>query len=96
MTSIPLETSKQLLVDDAIRAYVDWREECRAVWDAYRGWGAAKATDGALAFAVYTAALDREQQASDVYADMIRRVGDSVTADREHGTALAASGKHHQ
>ena len=96
MTSIPIETGKQVLVDDAIRAYVDWREECRAVWDAYQGWGAAGATDAALAFAVYTAALDREQQASDVYADMIRRVGDSVTADREPGAALAASGKHHQ
>jgi hypothetical protein len=98
MTSIPLGTKRQRkrLVDEAMQAYVDWREECIAVWDAYGCWAAAGGTDAALAFVAYTAALDREERASEIYADLIRRVGDLVMAHREPATDLAASERRQQ
>jgi hypothetical protein len=66
------------VVDAMIQAYVDWREESSAVWDAYTRWSSVPSTDAGLAYAAYRAALDRERQAADVYADLIRRVGDVV------------------
>jgi hypothetical protein len=43
------------LVDEAADAYVDWREECLAVWDAYGRWTGAPTVDARLAFAAYKA-----------------------------------------
>jgi hypothetical protein len=92
MTSISRGTTwhRKRLVDEAMQAYVDWREECLAVWVAYSSWEAAETSDAPLAFVAYTAALDREECASDVYADLIRRVEDLVTTQREPATDLAA------
>jgi L-fucose mutarotase/ribose pyranase (RbsD/FucU family) len=69
VTQPPLDT----FVDATLDAYVEWREECEAVEVAYRHWSAASAEDGALAFAVYVAALDREQRASNAYARLVVR-----------------------
>ena len=63
------QVDKQLM-DEAIQAYVDWREECIAVSDAYKRWACAAIDDAAGAFAAYSAALDREECASDAYADL--------------------------
>jgi hypothetical protein len=68
------------LVDQIVDAYVDWREECTHVWEAYRRWLGAVGVDAVLAFRAYRAALDREERASEVYADLIRRLG-PVVAD---------------
>jgi hypothetical protein len=93
MTSTPMTTlQRRRLVDETLDAYVDWREECYAVSDAYDAWAAAEATDAELAFEVYSAVLDREESASKVYAGLIRRVGDLVRTDRDPETDLAASG----
>jgi hypothetical protein len=62
------------LIDDLIDSYVDWREECLAVEDAYDLWASSSADHRDLACAAYRAALDREQQASSVYADRCNRV----------------------
>jgi hypothetical protein len=62
------------LVDEAIEAYVDWREECGAVWDAYDGWARASGVDVAVAFSAYGAALDREECASHAYAHLLARI----------------------
>jgi hypothetical protein len=62
------------LVDDAVDAYVDWREECLGVRDAYDRWTHAPKVDAASAFAAYRAALDREERASEIYAGLIGRV----------------------
>jgi hypothetical protein len=77
------------MVDETIDAYVDWREECTHVWDAYCRWVSAVGPDAALAYRAYVAALDREERASEVYADLIGRLGHLgadpppwVTADR--------------
>jgi hypothetical protein len=61
------------VIDDVMDAYVEWREESAEVEHAYRRWSVAKPPDGALAFAAYVAALDREDRASNSYAEVIRR-----------------------
>ena len=66
-----------LLIDEAVDAYVDWREESGAVWDAYERWESAPAADARLAFAAYWAAIGREERASRVHADpAMRLIGD--------------------
>jgi hypothetical protein len=62
------------LVDEAIKAYVDWREECAAVWDAFDRWGSAAPVDAAAAFSAYGAALDREECAAQAYADCLAHI----------------------
>ena len=75
-TEIPMR--RDPTVDDAVRAYVEWRKECTAVWDAYRRWTAAPVADAALAFAAYGSALDREHGAAKAYAVLMRHVGHLV------------------
>jgi glyceraldehyde-3-phosphate dehydrogenase/erythrose-4-phosphate dehydrogenase len=48
------------LVDEAIDAWVDWREESAAVWDAYQRWVEGPVEDAPLAFCTYRSALERE------------------------------------
>jgi hypothetical protein len=62
------------LADEAIRVYVDWREESAWVWDAFDRWAHTRGADAATAFAAYRAALDREECAARVYADLLARV----------------------
>jgi hypothetical protein len=66
------------IVDDAVIAYVEWREECTEVWDAYGWWAIAPREDVRRAHAAYRAALDREEAAAKVYAGLMKRVGDLV------------------
>lgn len=66
--------ARRRLVDEVIDAYVDWREECIFVWDAYRRWSGASRDDAVLAFAAYAAALDREERASAFYAGRVGRL----------------------
>ncbi len=49
------------LLDEAVDAYVDWREECAGVWSAYGRWLRATVVDAPLAFSAYRAAVDREE-----------------------------------
>lgn len=66
------------IVDDAVIAYVEWREESTEVWNAYGSWGSAPPEDVRRAHATYRAALDREEAAAKVYAGLMKRVGDLV------------------
>ena len=66
------------IVDDAVLAYVGWREECTAVWNAYDWWASAPAEDARRAYAAFRAALDREEAAAIIYARLMGRVGDLV------------------
>jgi len=55
------------MVDETMDAYVDWREECAHVRDAYRRWLSAVKADGrARVFAPTRRRLDREERASEV------------------------------
>ena len=79
--------SHEELLDEAVDAYVDWREESTEVWDAYERCRRAPAADAAFAFSAYCAAVDREERASHVYADLMTR----AAAPGHHcasGTAL--------
>jgi hypothetical protein len=67
---------QQRLVDEAVVAYVEWREESGAVWVAYGRWASAPAEDAGHAHAAYRAALDREEAAAQVYANLIESVGE--------------------
>jgi hypothetical protein len=65
--------SKKRLVDTLIDAYVSWREACLHVSDAYASWASETDLDATAAFGRYTAALDREERAAEVYAELVWR-----------------------
>lgn len=67
---------QHLLVDEAVLAYVQWREESETVWGAYRRWASAAIEDASGAHAAYRAALDREAAAAQVYASLVERVSE--------------------
>jgi hypothetical protein len=82
--------SRQLdrtLVDRMVEAYVDWREECVGVWGAYERWSSAPVPDRPVAFCAYRAALEREEHASRVYADLITR----LAAPEKRPTGIAGT-----
>jgi hypothetical protein len=83
------QVDKQL-VDEAMDAYVDWREECAGVWDAYERWAHAPRVDAAGAFSAYRAALDREECASHAYADLLVH----TTVGKSHVGGLFARTAH--
>ena len=78
------------LVDTRIGAYVDWREACRLVHDAYRSWASATGPRARAAFGRYTAALDAEERAAEVNASLVGRVGHRATRDGNLSGPLAA------
>lgn len=71
------------LVDQAVDAYVDWREECTAVWRAYGWWRGATAVDAPLAFSAYRAAIDREECAARVSAALMTRIAVALNRERQ-------------
>jgi len=76
MRGQPLAVSGSL-GDAVIDLYVRWREECVALHAAYDRWIGAQREDRPSAYAAYNAALDREERAGDVYAELIRSVAPS-------------------
>jgi hypothetical protein len=66
------EAMRERLVDEAFRHYLDWRDECALVAAAYRNWSSSSDSDSVLAFAVYVAALDREERAASQYQAFLR------------------------
>ena len=75
------------IVDDAVISYVEWREECMQVWNAYGWWASAPPEDVRRAHAAYRAALDREEAAANVYAGLMRRVGHLVETGLDYPLA---------
>ena len=69
------------LVDRLIEAYVAWREACLGVEDAYQSWSRTARAGAASAFQQYSAALDAEQHAAEVYAVMYSRAGGRVATN---------------
>jgi hypothetical protein len=78
------------LVDRMISAYVDWREASRLVNDAYRSWARATGPRARVAFWRYTAALDAEERAAEVYANLVRRVAHPAMRNDDLSGPLAA------
>jgi hypothetical protein len=65
---------REQLIDEAFARYLDWLAESEAVNAAYGAWSRAPRTDGALPFAAYGAALDREECAATVYRSVMERI----------------------
>ena len=88
------------VVDAAIHAYVNWRDACFDAREAYRGWSEANKADRVLAFYAYSAALDREERAANVYATAVRRLtdecGHGLFAEPPRTTQGSPSGKHRE
>jgi len=61
-------------VDDMMDDYVSWRDACGAVAVSYENWKCSDRTDNWLAFSVYVAALDREEQAATAYERAVAQV----------------------
>lgn len=64
---------RKRLVDKLVESYVDWREACARVNDAYRSWVRETSSAGRVAFGLYMAALDAEEQAAEIYAGLVQR-----------------------
>lgn len=64
----------EVLLDDLLDGYVDWRESARAVADAYDRWSFASGAERAVRFAAYTATLDQEQKTAAAYAETVTDV----------------------
>jgi hypothetical protein len=62
------------LADEFLDSYVNWREACEDVRAAYDRWRRSESPERALAFAVYSTALDREEQAASVHSDRTQRL----------------------
>ena len=62
------------LLDDLIDSYVSWREESLELAAAYGRWSSCECADRPLAVAAYTAAVDREERAADVYRECVERL----------------------
>jgi hypothetical protein len=75
-------SQRQHIVHAAMDAYLHWRDECDAVSDAYRRWADMRAPEAEPAWRAYEAALDREEHASALYAEVINHVGELARADR--------------
>jgi hypothetical protein len=70
------------LIDAVLDGYVAWREESASVETTYRQWLGAARDDRPLAFAAYSAALDREEQAAEEYRRLIGRAEGDVSLKR--------------
>lgn len=70
----PLGGRRRQYVDDMMDDYVSWRDACAAVAVSYEYWKCSDRTDEKLAFSVYVAALDREEQAAAAYQRAVVQV----------------------
>jgi hypothetical protein len=59
-----------------VAAYAEWRVASQMVDEAYRSWGSGTGIGADDAFARYGAALDFEELAADMYADLVRLVAE--------------------
>jgi hypothetical protein len=74
------------LVDDVLASYVEWREGLDHANEAYRSWRQAPTAEQPWRFASYTAALDREEAAADMYAEAIAELTRWVGPSRPSGS----------
>jgi hypothetical protein len=72
--------TRERLLEEAFDRYLTWRAEAEASRKAYTRWW--RATDGALPYAAYTAALDREECAATAYGSVVARIDRLPDTDR--------------
>jgi hypothetical protein len=88
------ESLRERLIDEALARYFDWLAESESVKAAYGRWSSAPRTEGALPFAAYAAALDREERAATVYRSVVDQVerlfgGEERPVDARQGVTRA-------
>ena len=66
--------TRRQYVDEMMDDYVSWRDACAAVAVSYENWKCSARPDKRLAFSVYVAALDREEQAAAAYQRAVAQV----------------------
>jgi hypothetical protein len=74
MPNPSLTTARRIdpaLLDALFECYLDWKEACFEVSEAYARWRQAVSGERRSAFAAYRAALDVEQDASEGYAELV-------------------------
>jgi hypothetical protein len=76
--------SEQDVVDDAVFAFVQWREERARVWDAYAQWTGRHGQDIACVYAAYRAALDGEEAAANAYAKVMDRLRELLATGQDY------------
>jgi hypothetical protein len=83
------------IVDEMIDDYVSWHEACAAVAVSYENWRCSDPADEKLAFRVYVAALDREEQAAAAYQRAVAQVATAL-AGRDSSSLEGSSrdGRH--
>jgi hypothetical protein len=79
---------KKRLVDTLMEAYVDWRDACLRVNDAYASWTSETGVRATVAFGFYMAALDHEEEAAGIYAGLVRRTTELLWPAYEPGESL--------
>src|SRR2546421_7247684 len=82
------QSEREQLIDEAFARYLDWLAESEAVNAAYRAWSRAPRTDGALPFAAYGTALDREERAATGYRPVMERIERLVGGEPRLARAL--------
>ena len=85
--------SQKKLVDRLMDAYVSWREACLRVSDAYRSWGSGTGQGTTPAFGCYMAALDQEERAAEIYADLVRRASQLASNKRNAAEPLGGAAR---
>lgn len=85
-----MNNSLRKQLDKMMDAYLDWHEACLLVSDAYRNWSSATAPGVTVAFEWYMTALDREERAAEIYARLVRRVGDLAPVEHKRAGTLGA------
>jgi hypothetical protein len=88
------QSRREQLIDEAFARYLEWLAESEAVNAAYGRWSRSARTEGAIPFAAYAAALDREERAASAYRSVVDRVeqlfgGQECVAGARHGAARA-------
>jgi hypothetical protein len=79
---------RKRLIDGLMDAYVDWRNACARVNDAYRSWGLDTGSRDRVTFVRYMAALDAEERAAQAYATAVRRVNRRLWGEGPRAEAL--------
>ena len=69
-----LRQRRSALADEFFESYLRWREACEDVRCSYRRWEDSKPQQRGLGFALYRAALDREEHAASMHSNSAERL----------------------
>jgi hypothetical protein len=64
--------NRTTMQEKGVRAYVQWREASLRANVAYRAWASEAGSRDRAAFGLYLTALDAEEHAAEVYAELVR------------------------